>query len=327
MKRSGVFITLAVCTLALIVADLSVGSVAIPLRDVWGALTGGECSDINRTIILDIRLVKTLVALLAGWALAVSGLQMQTVFRNPLAGPYVLGVSSGASLAVAVLLLAAPAAGVTASGALGLAGAAWVGSGLVLAVIAAVALRVRDIMAVLIIGIMVSASAGAIVQILQYLSNDESLKSFVVWTMGSLGNVTDSQLPLLGGAVLAGLLLAVLTLKPLNLLLLGEDYARTMGVSLRRSRLLVFTSTTLLAGTVTAFCGPIGFVGMAMPHLGRLMVHTSDHRILMPATALTGGIVMLVCDIVSKWLVLPVNALTALVGIPIIIWVIIRHYD
>lgn len=313
------FIMLSVLTAVLFCVDLSVGAISIPVTDVWAALTGGDCPDATAFIVRNIRLIKAVVALLTGAALSVSGLQMQTLFRNPLAGPYVLGISSGASLGVALVVLAGM------SSSIGIAGAAWVGAAAVLIVIAAVGHRIKDIMVILILGMMFSSGVGAVVQILQYLSKEESLKAFVIWTMGSLGDVTGTQLAVLAPAVVVGLILAVATIKPLNLLLFGEEYAVTMGLNLRRSRLLLFLSTTLLAGTVTAFCGPIGFIGLAMPHVARMLMRDSDHRILLPATALAGGAVLLLCDIVSKLFTLPINAITALLGIPVVVWVVLRN--
>ena len=259
------------------------------------------------------------MALLAGAALSVSGLQMQTLFRNPLAGPYVLGISSGASLGVALVVLA----GIGSS--IGIAGAAWVGAAVVLLVITAVGQRIKDIMVILILGMMFSSGVGAVVQILQYLSKEESLKAFVIWTMGALGDVTSGQLLILVPSVFAGLLLAVLTIKPLNLLLFGEEYAVTMGLNIRRSRSLLFLSTTLLAGTITAFCGPIGFIGLAMPHVTRMLFQNSDHHVLLPGTILSGASILLLCDIISKIFTLPINAITALLGIPIVVWVVLTQ--
>ena len=313
------FTALAALTLFLFLLDLAVGAVAVPLGDVWAALTGGDCPRATAKIILNIRLIKAVVALLAGAALSVSGLQMQTLFRNPLAGPYVLGISSGASLGVALVVLA----GVGSS--IGIAGAAWLGAAIVLVVIAAVGHRIKDIMVILILGMMFSSGIGAVVQILQYVANDESLKMFVVWTMGSLGDVTFNQLAILIPSIIAGLLLAVVTIKPLNLLLFGEEYAVTMGLNVRRSRGLLFLSTTLLAGTVTAFCGPIGFIGLAMPHVTRMLFRNSDHRVLVPGTVLSGASVLLLCDLVSKLFTLSINAITALLGIPIVVWVVLRN--
>lgn len=313
------FFILAVLTVFLFCLDLSVGAVEIPLREVWAALTGGDCPEANARIVIDIRLVKAIAALSAGAALSVSGLQMQTLFRNPLAGPYVLGISSGASLGVALVMLA----GIGSS--LGTAGAAWIGAGTVLLIIAAAGHRVKDIMVILILGMMFSSGVSAIVQILQYISNEEALKTFVIWTMGSLGDITAGQLMIFVPSVAVGLLLAVVTIKPLNLLLFGEEYAVTMGLDMRRSRGMLFLSTTLLAGTVTAFCGPIGFIGLAMPHVTRMLFADSDHRILVPGTMLTGASVLLLCDLISKLFALPINAITALIGIPVVVWVVLRY--
>ena len=322
------FVILSLLLVILFVLDLLIGSVHIPLRDILGALFGGDVDASTRLIVLDIRLIKAIVAVLAGIALSVSGLQMQTLFRNPLAGPYVLGISSGASLGVAIFILGMPLLGVATNSTLssvGTAGAAWLGAALILAFVASVSTRIKDIMVILILGMMISSGVSAVVQILQYLSNEEALKSFVIWTMGSLGDVTSSQLMLLLPAVLIGLVVSVAVIKPLNLLLLGEQYARTMGLNVRRSRYLIFLSTTLLAGTVTAFCGPIGFVGLAIPHIVRMLFCNADHRVLLPGTALCGAVVLLGCDIISKWLTLPINTITALLGIPIVIWVVIRN--
>ncbi len=330
MKRRAawLFTSLSILALLLLLLDLAVGSVNIPLREVWAALTGAACDPTTAKIVVSIRLMKAVVAILTGAALAVSGLQMQTLFRNPLAGPYVLGISSGASLGVAIFILGAPLLGLAGSpvmSALGVAGAAWVGAAVILAVIAAVSRRIKDIMVILILGMMFSSGVGAVVQILQYLSHESALKTFVVWTMGSLGEVTSTQMGLLLPAVLIGLAIAIAVIKPLNLLLLGENYARTSGLNIRRSRSLIFLSTTLLAGTVTAFCGPIGFVGLAVPHVARMLFRNADHRILMPGALLSGIVMMLACDLVAKLLSLPINTITALLGIPIVVWVVIRN--
>lgn len=289
------------------------------------ALSGGDCDGMTATIVTTIRLPKALTAVAVGAALSVSGLQMQTLFRNPLAGPYVLGISSGASLGAALFVIGAPLFGYAAqASSFGLAGAAWAGSAAVLLVMALAASRMRDIMAVLILGMMLSSGISAVVQVMQYLSHEESLKSFVVWTMGSLGEVTARQLAVLAAAVALGLLLAFIAAKPLDLLAFGEDYARSMGVSPWLWRQLLFLSTTMLAGTATAFCGPIGFVGMAMPHVARGLLDTASHRLLLPGSMLCGICVMLVADILSKLFVLPVNAVTSLLGIPVVIWIVLR---
>ena len=322
------FTTLSAAIVALFVADLAIGSTSISISEVWAALTGGECAEATRDIVLKIRLIKAVMAVMAGAALAVSGLQMQTLFRNPLAGPYVLGVSSGASLGVALFLLGAPLLGLAASPTLqllGTAGAAWIGSGLILMLVMALSRRIKDIMVILILGMMIGSAIGAVVEIMQYLSDENALKSFVVWTMGSLGDVTATQLQLVVPTITAGLMIAVALIKPLNLLLLGENYARTMGLDITRSRRMIFASTTLLAGTVTAFCGPIGFVGLAVPHLARMIFASADHRVLIPASMMTGAVVMLACDIISKSMTLPINTVTALIGIPIVVFVVIRN--
>lgn len=327
-RSTTLFIILSLLLVVLFVLDLLIGAVHIPLRDILGAIMGAEVEPATRLIVLDIRLIKSVVAILTGMALSVSGLQMQTLFRNPLAGPYVLGISSGASLGVAIFILGMPLLGIATNSTLssiGTAGAAWLGSALILAFVASVSTRIKDIMVILILGMMISSGVSAVVQILQYLSNEEALKSFVIWTMGSLGDVTTNQLHLMLPAVLLGLVVSIAVIKPLNLLLLGEQYARTMGLNVRRSRYLIFLSTTLLAGTVTAFCGPIGFVGLAIPHIARMLFSNADHRILLPASALCGAVVLLTCDIISKWLTLPINTITALLGIPIVIWVVIRN--
>lgn len=329
MSRTPLLFTLlTLLVAALFIADLAVGSVAVSAGDVWAALTGGACDPTTRDIILKIRLLKAITALAAGAALAASGLQMQTLFRNPLAGPYVLGVSSGAGLGVALFLLGAPLLGVeghTLVRSLGIAGAAWVGAAVVLAVVMAVSRRIKDIMVILILGMMFGSGISSVVEILQYLSSEAALKSFVVWTMGSLGDVTGSQLALLLPVIGVGLVLSVASIKPLNLLLMGENYARTMGLDIQRTRTLLFLSTVLLAGTITAFCGPVGFVGLAVPHLARMLFASADHRILMPGSMLLGAALLLACDLISKSLAFPINTITALTGIPVVIFVVIRN--
>ena len=328
-RRTAILFTvLSLLTAALFTADLLIGSVAVALRDIWAALTGGSCDPAVRDIILKIRLLKAVTALFAGAALAASGLQMQTLFRNPLAGPYVLGISSGAGLGVALFLLGAPLLGVSAHSfvqSLSIAGAAWLGAALVLLIVMAVSRRIKDIMVILILGMMFGSGVSSMVEILQYLSSEAALKSFVIWTMGSLGDVTGGNLALMLPVITAGLVLSVAVIKPLNLLLLGENYARTMGLNVQRTRTLIFLSTVLLAGTVTAFCGPVGFIGLAVPHLARMLFASADHRVLMPASMLSGAALLLVCDLISKSLALPINTVTALMGIPVVIVVVVRN--
>ena len=312
------FAVMITTVISLFAIDMAIGSSGVSLSDIWITLTGRMEDPVKKTVIINIRLVKGIVALLAGAALSVSGLQMQTLFRNPLAGPYVLGISAGASLGVAIVVLAGVGS------AFGMVGAAWTGAALVLLLTAAVGRRIRDIMVILILGMMFSSAATAVIQVLQYLSRDESLKSFIIWSMGSLGEVTLPQIWIILVSVAVGLILALATVKPLNLLLFGEEYAVTMGLDLKRSRFLIFLSTTLLAGSITAFCGPIGFIGLALPHVTRFLLRDSDHRVLIPATILCGSSAMLLCDIVAKSLALPINAVTSLLGIPIVVWVVIR---
>lgn len=318
MKRTRLFFLLALLTSALFIADICVGSVDISLQEISAAISGGDVDPQVRTIVIDLRLLKAVTALLAGISLSVSGLQMQTLFRNPLAGPYVLGLSSGASLGVALLLLAG------ASSALGIAGAAMAGAAAVMGLLLLANERVRNIMTLLILGMMFSSAVGAIVQILQFLSREQALKSYIVWTMGSLSEVTAPQLVILTACVLLGLLLTLFTLKPLNLIELGDTFARSVGVDLRRSRFLILASTTLLAGGVTAFCGPIGFIGLAVPHIARGLFRSADHRILIPASALIGAIVLIACDILARRFLIPINAVTSLAGIPVVIYVVLR---
>ena len=328
MTRTATFFRLlALLTAALFAADLFIGSASLSAGEVWEALTGRAADAAVIDIVLKIRLQKAVTALAAGAALAASGLQMQTLFRNPLAGPYVLGVSSGAGLGVALFLLGA-LLGVGARSAvqaLGIVGAAWLGSATVLLAVAAASRRIKDIMVILILGMMLGSGIGAVVEILQYLSDEAALKSFVVWTMGSLGDVTADRLALLLPAVAAGLALAVASIKPLNLLLLGEQYARTTGLDVRRTRQRIFLSTILLAGTVTAFCGPIGFVGLAVPHLARMLFRSADHRVLLPASIVAGSALLLACDLLSRTLALPINTVTALAGIPVVVYVVLRN--
>ena len=331
MRRKILFITLSLLTAALFVADIFLGSVNIPFGKVATFLTGGATDEITHTLLSGFRLPKAIVSALAGAALSASGLQMQTLFRNPLAGPYILGISSGASLGVAIFLLGVPVLGISTGiiRDLGVAGAAWIGAAVILALVFAASVRIKDIMAILILGMMTGSGAAAFVDLLQFLGPESMLKSFVIWTMGSLGGVTNDRLWILAISVGAGLLMSIALIKPLNLLLLGEPYARTMGQNVRRVRMFMFLSTTLLAGTVTAFCGPIGFIGTAVPHIARMVLRNADHKVLMPASMVTGAAVMLACDIVTELpgtsLALPLNTITAFVGIPVVIYVIIRN--
>lgn len=325
---------LSLLAILLFVLDIFFGSLLIPFKTILQALTGsGNISPEIKSIIIDFRLPKAITAVMAGMALSISGLQMQTIFRNPLAGPYVLGISAGASLGVAILVLGFSSVFTlglfTISGSWALIVVAWLGSAIVLFLILAVSARIKDILTILILGMLFGSAASALVNILQYFSNESMLKSFVIWTMGSLGSVTSSQLNVLIPSVLFGLALSFISVKSLDVMLLGEQYAKSMGLRVRNVRFLVFTSTSILAGSITAFCGPIGFIGIAVPHIGRLLFKTARHKILIPSSLLIGSIVMLLSDIVSQMpgsdSTLPINSVTALVGIPIIIWIILKN--
>lgn len=322
------FIALGVVAILLLLTDMATGDTFIPISKVWAVLTGGECDEMTRNILLSIRFIRVIVAGLIGIALSVSGLQMQTVFQNPLADPYLLGVSSGAGLGVALFILGAPLLGWTAFPLLqsiGIIGSGWIGTAVILLGVAVISRKVKNILGVLIMGVMIGYVAGAIIQILEYMSSAEQLKVFTLWSMGSLGHITMTQLAIMTPVVCIGLVISIACIKSLNLLLLGENYAQTMGMNIKRSRTLIFISTALLTGTVTAFCGPVGFIGLAVPHITRLLFNNADHRVLVPGTILTGLIGMLLCDIIAKKFLLPVNCITALLGVPVILWVIAKN--
>ena len=331
--HTSLFIVLALLSIVAAFGDLLLGTTSIPLDEVWRVVVGSSYNANYVKIITELRLPKIIVAVLAGMALSASGLEMQTMFRNPLAGPYVLGINSGASLGVALFTLALPMLGGLSSSMfmrLGITGMAWIGSAAILLLVMALSRKIKSVSTILIIGMMLGSAISAVVGVLQYVGSEESLKTFVVWTMGSLSTVTMADIAIFAPVIIVGLVLGVVAIKSLNMLLLGEGYARTMGLNVRRSRTIIFLSTTLLAGTVTAFCGPIGFIGLAMPHLARMTFRTADHRILMPATILWGAFAMLLCCLVTDLvahhsMILPVNTITALLGVPIIIFVVIRN--
>ena len=333
MRNTIIYIILVLLLACCFFAVLFTGKVRISFADITEILfTGQNSTEQWITIIQEFRLPKAITAVLVGVALSVSGLQMQTVFRNPLAGPYVLGISAGASLGVAFMMMGM---GMTAGYFSKTAGnwmivvAAFLGASVVLFLIFTVSLRIRDVMTILILGVMFGSITSSFISILQYFSNESLLKSFTVWTMGSLNGVTWEQLKVLTPSVLCGLIVSVITVKPLNAMLLGENYARSLGVNIITSRLLIFFSTGILAGSVTAFCGPIGFVGIAVPHICRIIFRTADQRILLAGCILAGAIVMLVSDLISQLpgngMLLPVNSVTAFIGIPIVIWIIVRN--
>lgn len=322
---------------ALFMGNVALGSVQIPVTEIISILFSGESENAAWIkIIENIRLPRAFTAVLAGSALSVGGLMMQTLFRNPLAGPSVLGITAGASLGVAVVMLTAGTITsifaiqqLSSMGSWLIIGAASIGSAAVLFLILLISMRIRDSVTLLIIGLMIGNMTIALVSIWQYFSNPEQIRDYLIWTFGSLGGVSADQLWILTPVVLVGSAIAFGLSKSLNGLLLGENYARSMGFSVRRSRFWIIVSTSLLAGGVTAFCGPIGFVGVAVPHLTRSLLNTNEHRILVPATLLMGAILMLACDIVAQVpgssTTLPISAVTSMVGSPVVIWVIIKR--
>ena len=340
-RRRATVLLLAAATVAAFLLSIALGSVSIPLSDIARIFVGAEpARSGHRTIVLLFRLPKALTALCAGAGLAVSGLIMQTLFRNPLAGPFVLGINSGASLGVALTVLAV--GGVGASGLLsqlGLLGdlgtivAASLGSAIVLLLVLIVSRRVAGVMTLLILGLLFGYAVNAVTSILIHYSVADRIQAYVAWTFGSFGGVTWQQLALLGPILAVSLVAATFLAKSLNALLLGERYAESMGLNIRRSRILIVTVTAIQAGAVTAFCGPIGFIGIAIPHLCRALMRTADHRVLLPTTMLVGACAALVADIVAQLpgaqSVLPLNAVTALVGAPVVAWVILgrRGFD
>lgn len=309
--------------------SLAIGSVSIPLPEVLTTLLGGTPTRPGwRTIIWQFRLPRALTAMLAGSALAVSGLQLQTLFHNPLAGPFVLGISSGASLGVAIVVLASQQLGLF-YGDMGIVTAACIGAASVAMLVIVVARLVQSAIALLVLGLMFGYATGAIVNILLQLSSAQQVQQFVIWTFGSFGGVTWVQLPLMAIGISTGIGIALLSTAALNVMLLGEIQAQSLGVNLPRLRLLVLLSSSLLAGIVTAFCGPIAFLGVAVPHLCRGILHTSDLRWLFPSVILVGAGLALIADLLSQVLVrssvLPLNSVTALIGTPVLIWVILRR--
>jgi iron complex transport system permease protein len=297
-------------------------------------LSGGSGEKVVwENIIFNFRLPKAITAIIVGAGLSLSGLQMQTLFRNPLAGPFVLGISSGASLGVALLVMA----GFNISfmfldlnflGNWLIVLAATLGASLVLILVVLISLRVKDSMALLIIGLMFGSATGALVGVLQFFSDARQIQAYLIWTFGNLGGMNWSELWVFIPAVFLGVIIAFVLIKHMNALLLGENYARSMGLKMNKVRIWIILSTSLIAGTITAFCGPIAFVGIAVPHLARMLFNSADHKILLPATLLIGAILMLVCDSIAQMpgsdYTLPINAITSLLGAPLVIWLIIK---
>lgn len=314
-------------------SSISLGSVNIPFKEVYASLTGNQASKSTwEYIIINYRLPKAITAVLVGIGLSISGLLMQTLFRNPLAGPYVLGLSSGASLGVAFVILGAgflPSFLQTiALSSYGIVLASTLGSTLVLLLVLVVSQRLRDTMAILIVGLMFGSFTTAIVSVLTYFSTAEQLQKFTFWSMGSLGNLSWSTISILAICVIIGLLLSAGSIKPLNALLLGENYAKSMGLNFKKARLIIIFATSILSGSITAFAGPIAFIGLAVPHIAKLTFQTSNHTILFWSTLFFGATIMLFCDIVSEMpgfdVTLPINAITSIIGAPVVIWLLVR---
>lgn len=332
-KMTALFILLLIA----FITDVAFGSVSIPLHTVLDIIVSGRAkNDSWIYIIKEIRIPKAITAVIVGCGLPVSGLQMQTLFRNPLAGPAELGVTAGASLGVALVMLSTGSVTtIYAIKELGISGS-WLillmgslGAAFIMFIIIAISARIRDNVIMLIVGVMIANITLSIISIWQYFSAPEQVKDFLIWTFGSLGGVSGGQLYLLATVVAVGLVIAFASSKTLDTLLLGEHYARSMGLTVIRARLLIIGSTSLLAGSITAFCGPIGFIGIAVPHLARSLFNTSDHRTLIPACCLMGTSLMLGCDIIAQLpgsnTVLPINVITALVGSPVVIWIIMSR--
>lgn len=322
------FIALTTMTLGLFLADLAWGSIHISLREIMAIFTGNATDSINSEILLNFRLPKAITAILAGASLSVAGLMMQTLFRNPLADPYILGVSSGASLGVALITMASaslPLMLVNSGWAMIL--AAVIGAAFVLLLVVGVSFRIQNAVSLLIVGIMFGTIAGSIVSVLQNFSNPDAIKLFVMWTFGSLSAVTWTYMQVLLPVALIGLGMAFFLQKRLDGLLLGENYARGLGISIIQTRFLIVIATGLLAGGITAFTGPIAFVGVAIPHIARGIFRTSTHKILLPATLLCGASLLLICDIISQipTYTLPINTISSLFGAPIILWIILKR--
>ncbi|MBW4361263.1 iron ABC transporter permease [Flavobacterium taihuense] len=333
-KRNTILFSLLFLGLiVLFFVNISLGSITIPFKEVYTSLTGGQSSKSTwEYIIINYRLPKAITAVLVGMGLSISGLLMQTLFRNPLAGPYVLGLSSGASLGVAFVILGASVLPSILSGILlspyGIVLASTLGSTTVLLLVLLVSQRLRDTMAILIVGLMFGSFTSAVVGVLTYFSSAEQLQKFTFWSMGNLGNLSWSSILILSICVLLGLFLSLLSIKPLNALLLGENYAKSMGLNFNKARLIIILATSILAGSITAYAGPIAFIGLAVPHIAKLVFQTSNHTVLFWSTLLFGAAIMLICDVVSQMpgmeITLPINAITSILGAPVVIWLLVR---
>ncbi len=311
------------------VFDVLLGSVTIPVEEIGSLISGASIDKAHEIILLQSRIPKAFTAVIVGASLSLAGLLMQTLFRNPLAGPYILGVSSGAGLGVAILVMGATWFGFQVHYGLALNLASMLGSISVLLILFAVSLKVKDIMTLLILGIMLGAVATAFIGIIQYFTADAQLKSFLIWTLGSLEGLSSNEIIGMTVVLLVGFVLALSINKSLNMMLMGEHYAKTLGVNLVQKRLMIILISGLLAGMVTAYCGPIGFIGIVIPHICRLWFHSSSHQILLPASLLMGANVLLLSDILcripSNGVSLPINSVTAILGVPVILWILLRR--
>lgn len=332
LRQIVVFAVLLAAAIGLFLLDFTTGATQISLHDLFLYLTGNENSEVPAILIREFRLTRVLTAIIAGASLSVSGLLMQTIFRNPLAGPYVLGISSGAGLGVALLVMGASFFGMNAfqtGGGLMVVLAAAVGAGLVMMIIIAASLKMRDNITVLILGILLAAVISAVVNLLQYFADSFSVKSFVIWGMGSLTALSFNNLSILIVICIPLIMGTIYLCKPLNLFLLGEDYARVSGVKVHSLRIAVFVITCILAGSITAFCGPIGFIGIAVPHITRWIFKTQNHFVLIAGVVITGSIFMMAADIISHSFastgVLPINSVTAITGIPVIVYIVMKN--
>ena len=332
IKNNRLVILLSGLLVVVACVNISLGSVAIPVQEIFNSIVDTPSKSSWHYIITNYRFPKAITAIIAGSGLAISGLLMQTLFRNPLAGPFVLGLSSGASLGVAILILGAGViSGIFSAFLLSpwsLVIASALGSFLVLLAVLAATLKVKDTMAILIIGLMFGSLTGALVAVLSYFSNAEQLQQYIFWSFGSLGNQTWQGISILSLCFVIGLVLSIFSAKSLNALLLGESYAKSMGLKIKKNMLIIIIATSILAGGITAFVGPIAFIGLAVPHLTRQFVKTSNHFVLIPAVALSGAILMLVCDTIAQLpgtvYTLPINAITSVVGAPVVIWLLVR---
>ena len=329
-KYNPFFLLLPVLLLVVFILDIILGSINIPIPEFWSLIKEGTTGSTARDLIItDIRVPKVLTGLMAGAGLGISGLIMQTLFRNPLAGPFVLGISSGASLGVAFVILASLTLIGTEPGKWLVILAGGAGSGVIMLVILGVASKTRDNMSLLIVGLMIGSLSGAVISILQYYSNARQLQVFMLWSFGNLSNINWPELVWFIPIVLLGIISAFLLSRTMNVFLLSENYASTLGVNVFSARLAMIVITSVLAGIITAFCGPIAFIGIAVPHLTRILLNTSDHKVLVPAVSMAGSILLIICDIIASIplsdRVLPVNAVTSLVGAPVVIWLIINR--